>query len=84
MGSGRGKVKAMRLMNKFISVVLALIFSIGFAFASPEFLSPEKAFKVKATWLLDTNNIELEIFPEKAITFIKNHCISKSAPRSIN
>ena len=55
----------MRLMNKFISVVLALIFSTGYAFASPEFLPPEKAFKVEATWLPNTNDIELEIFPEK-------------------
>jgi thiol:disulfide interchange protein DsbD len=52
-------------MNKFISVAVALIFSIGYTFAAPEFLPPEKAFKVEATWLPDTNDIELEIFPEK-------------------
>lgn len=52
-------------MNKFMPVFLALIFSIGYAFAAPEFLPPEKAFKVTATWLPNTNDIELEIFPEK-------------------
>ena len=65
MGSGRGKVKSMRLMNKFMPVFLALIFSSGYAFAAPEFLPPEKAFKVIAAWLPNTNDIELEIFPEK-------------------
>ena len=65
MGSGRGKVKPMRLINKFMSIVLALILSIGYAFAAQEFLPPEKAFKVEATWLPNTNDIELEIFPEK-------------------
>jgi thiol:disulfide interchange protein DsbD len=46
-------------------VFLALIFSIGYAFAAPDFLPPEKAFKVTATWLPNTNDIELGIFPEK-------------------
>jgi thiol:disulfide interchange protein DsbD len=52
-------------MNKFMPVFLALIFSIGYAFAAPDFLPPEKAFKVTATWLPNTNDIELGIFPEK-------------------
>jgi len=55
----------MRLINKFIPIVVALIFSVGYAFAAPEFLPPEKAFKVEAAWLPNTNDIELEIFPEK-------------------
>jgi thiol:disulfide interchange protein DsbD len=55
----------MRLINKFVLIVVALIFSIGYAFAAPEFLPPEKAFKVEAAWLPNTNDIELEIFPEK-------------------
>ena len=53
----------MRLINKFIPVVAALLFFVGNAFAAPEFLPPEKAFQAEATWVVNTNDIELEIFP---------------------
>lgn len=55
----------MRLINKFIPVVAAFLFFVGNAFAAPEFLSPEKAFQAEATWAVNTNDIELEIFPAK-------------------
>ena len=66
MGRGRGKVSAMRLIHKFIPVLSALLFILGNALAAPEFLPPEKAFQAEATWLTNTNDIEIEIFPAKA------------------
>ncbi len=34
-------------------------------FAAPDFLPPEKAFKAEATWLENSNEIEIEIIPAK-------------------
>ena len=65
MGRGRGKVKTMRLIHKFIPALSALLFILGNALAAPEFLPPEKAFQVEASWVVNTNDIELEIFPAK-------------------
>jgi thiol:disulfide interchange protein DsbD len=56
----------MKLIHKFIPVLLALLFILGNALAAPEFLPPEKAFQAEATWVTNTNVIEIEIFPAKA------------------
>ena len=55
----------MRLINKFIPALAVFLFLIGNAFAAPEFLPPEKAFQAEATWAVNTNDVELEIFPAK-------------------
>ena len=55
----------MRLLNKFILAVFAFLILAGNAFAAPEFLPPEKAFQAEAAWAVNTNDIELEIFPAK-------------------
>ena len=55
----------MRLLSKFIPVVAVLLLVIGKTFAAPEFLPPEKAFQAEATWAVNTNDIEVEIFPAK-------------------
>jgi len=55
----------MRLVNKFIPFLAALLFFVGNVFAAPEFLPPEKAFQAEATWAVHTNDIEVEIFPAK-------------------
>jgi thiol:disulfide interchange protein DsbD len=65
MGASRGKVIAMRFVNRIILVIAAFAFTFGQAFASPDFLPPEKAFQAEATWAPNTNDIELEIFPAK-------------------
>ena len=65
MGRGRGKVSTMRLLRKFLPVLVALLVIFDSAFAAPEFLPPEKAFQAEATWVVNTNDIELEIFPAK-------------------
>jgi len=64
MGRVRGKVSPMRFINQFILAV-ATLFVVSNVLAAPEFLPPEKAFQAEATWLENTNNIELEIFPAK-------------------
>ena len=56
----------MRVINQFISVLAAFHFLLGNAFATSEFLPPEKAFQAEATWVANTNDIELEIFPAKS------------------
>ena len=55
----------MRLINKFIPALAVFLFLIGNAFAAPEFLPPERAFQAEATWAVNTNDVELEIFPAK-------------------
>jgi thiol:disulfide interchange protein DsbD len=55
----------MRFLSKFIPLVTALLVVIGNVFAAPEFLPPEQAFRAEATWTVNTNDIELEIFPAK-------------------
>ncbi|MES2585328.1 MAG: protein-disulfide reductase DsbD [Pseudomonadota bacterium] len=55
----------MRLINKCVPAFTALLFVLGNAFAAPEFLPPEKAFQAEAIWAVNTNDIELEIFPAK-------------------
>jgi thiol:disulfide interchange protein DsbD len=55
----------MRLISKFIPAIAAFLFIVGNTFAAPEFLPPEKAFQAEATWAVNTNDIELEIFPTK-------------------
>ena len=65
MGSSRGKVSSMRLINKFIPVVATVFIILGNAFAAPEFLPPEKAFRAEATWASHSNKVEVELFPAK-------------------
>ena len=55
----------MRLINKFIPALAAFLFIVGNTVAAPEFLPPERAFQAEATWAVNTNDIELEIFPAK-------------------
>ena len=65
MGGVRGKVTFMRLISKFIPAIAAFLLVVGNTFAAPEFLPPEKAFQAEAVWAVNTNDIELEIFPAK-------------------
>lgn len=55
----------MKLINKFILALVSFLFIVGNTFAAPEFLPPEKAFQAEATWAVNTNDIEVEIFPAK-------------------
>ena len=55
----------MRFVNGIFPAIAALFLTIGVTFAAQEFLSPEKAFQAEATWAINTNDIEIEIFPAK-------------------
>jgi thiol:disulfide interchange protein DsbD len=51
------------LKKVLLALALALV-SIP-VFAAPDFLPPEKAFRVEATWLENSNEIEIEFHPAK-------------------
>ena len=53
----------MQSFLKWILLVLALVSTS--VFAAPDFLPPEKAFRVEATWLENSNQIEIEFHPAK-------------------
>ena len=56
----------MMKLHSFISRVLALFILVSTQlFAAPDFLPPEKAFRVQAAWLENSNQIEIEFLPAK-------------------
>ena len=65
MGEFRGKFLVMKL-HSFITRVLALCILVSTQlFAAPDFLPPEKAFRVQAAWLENSNQVEIEFLPAK-------------------
>ncbi len=53
-------------MHSFVAKIFALfLFLSAQVFAAPDFLLPEKAFRVEATWLENSNQVELEFLPAK-------------------
>ena len=53
-------------LHSFLARIFALLLLLAsHAFAAPDFLPPEKAFRVEATWLENSNQIELEFLPAK-------------------
>ena len=53
-------------MHSFVAKIFALfLFLSAQVFAAPDFLPPEKAFRVEATWLENSNQVELEFLPAK-------------------
>lgn len=55
-------MKLYLFLAKIFSLLLLLSTQV---FANPEFLPPEKAFRVTATWLENSNQIEVEFLPAK-------------------
>ncbi|QKM61682.1 protein-disulfide reductase [Polynucleobacter antarcticus] len=55
----------MGLLKKYGIIFAGLLISVSQVFAAPEFLPPEKAFRAEVTWVQNTNDIEIEIFPAK-------------------
>jgi len=50
----------------FLKIVFALIVLLSAqVFATTDFLPPEKAFRLEATWLENSNQVELELLPAK-------------------
>jgi thiol:disulfide interchange protein DsbD len=53
-------------MQSLLKTVFALLMLISVqAFATQDFLPPEKAFRVEATWLENSNQIEIDFIPAK-------------------
>ena len=53
-------------VQSFLEKILLLLALISVpVFAAPDFLPPEKAFRVEATWLENSNQIEIEFMPAK-------------------
>ena len=55
----------MRLHFFLAKIVALLIFLSANVFAAQDFLSPEKAFRVEATWLENSKQVELDFLPAK-------------------
>ena len=55
----------MRIQSFLKSVVTLLVLLSVHVFAAQDFLPPEKAFRVEATWLENSNQIEIEFLPAK-------------------
>jgi thiol:disulfide interchange protein DsbD len=65
MGYNRGKFKAMKWMQMLLRMMAILLLVSGQAIATPDFLPPEKAFLVDATWLENSRQLEIQIAPVK-------------------
>ena len=53
-------------IHSFVAKIFALFLLLSAqVFAAQDFLPPEKAFRVEATWLENSNQIELEFLPAK-------------------
>ena len=53
-------------MQSLLKTVFALLMLISVqAFATQDFLPPEKAFRIEATWLENSNQIEIDFIPAK-------------------
>jgi len=55
----------MRLNSFAIKIFVLLLALSAQVFAAPDFLPPEKAFRVEATWLANSNQVEIEFIPAK-------------------
>lgn len=55
----------MRMQSFLKRILLVLVLVSVTSFAASDFLPPEKAFRVEATWLENSNAIEIEFLPAK-------------------
>ena len=55
----------MRIYSFAVKIFTLFLFLSAQVFAAQDFLSPEKAFRVEATWLENSNQIEIEFLPAK-------------------
>ena len=55
----------MRMQSFLKKILLVLALVSAPVFAAPDFLPPEKAFRVESTWLENSNEIEIEFKPAK-------------------
>jgi thiol:disulfide interchange protein DsbD len=65
MGASRGKFEAMRIHSILVKIFALVALFSAQVFAAPDFLPPEKAFRVEATWVENSNQVEIEFLPAK-------------------
>ncbi len=64
----------MQIHNTLLKLVLTFCLFISSAFAAPDFLPPEKAFQVQATWLENRTQVEIDFKPVKGY-YIYQHSL---------
>jgi len=55
----------MKIYSLIVKIIALFLLLSAQVFAAQDFLSPEKAFRVEAAWLENSNQIELEFLPAK-------------------
>ena len=63
MDTSRGTFRTMKLMQTLFKIIALSVLLAGQAFAASDFLPPEKAFRIEAAWLENSNQIEVELSP---------------------
>jgi len=72
-------------LHSFLAKIFALLILISAqASAAPDFLPPEKAFRVEATWLDNTDQIELEFIPAKGYYIYQESLMFQAGARPAN
>lgn len=72
MGRGSGKFRLMKLIKQASFLLASLVLLVGNVIAAQDFLPPEQAFQVEATWLQDSTQIEVELLPAKGYYIYQN------------
>ena len=62
----------MKLIKQASVLLASLVLLVGNVIAAQDFLPPEKAFQVEATWLQDSTQIEVELLPAKGYYIYQN------------
>jgi thiol:disulfide interchange protein DsbD len=70
-------------LHSFLAKIFALLLFISAqVFAAQDFLPPEKAFRVEATWLENSNQIELEFLPAKGYYIYQESLKFQASPNA--
>jgi len=55
----------MRMHSILVKILVLMALFSAHVYAAPDFLPPEKAFRVEATWVENSNQVEIEFLPAK-------------------
>ena len=72
-------------MQSLLKTIFALLVLISVqVFAATDFLSPEKAFRVEATWIENSNQVEIELMPAKGYYLYQDSLQFNAGPETGN
>jgi thiol:disulfide interchange protein DsbD len=74
----------MKLHSFLVRIFAFLLLISTQVFAAPDFLPPEKAFRVEATWLENSNQIEVEFLPAKGYYIYQESLKFQASPNAEN